>query len=100
MTIILYVYTSSPMDDEEFQSIKKTIDAFVIPRLQAEETANYIYGDKIDNMAIILHKTGSTKNSVIAKIRKECEWIRKRWARMYNYEVSVKDDLNDILAED
>ena len=100
MTIILYVYTGSPMDDEEFQSIKKTIDALVIPRLKVEDTADYIYGNNIDNMAIILHKTGSTKNSVVAHLRKECEWLRKRWARMYNYEVSTKNDLNDILAED
>ena len=100
MTIILYVYTGSPMDDEEFQSIKKTVDQLVIPRFKADETASYIYGDKIENMSIILHKGGSTKNSVVARMRKECEWLRKRWARMYNYEVSVRDDLNDILAED
>lgn len=101
MTIILYVYTGSPMDDEEFQSIKKTVDQLVIPRLKAEDTANYIYGDRIDNMAIVLHKTGSTKNSVVAKVKKECEWIRKHWARMYNYEVSINDKLaNDISKED
>ena len=99
MTIVLYVYTGSPMDDEEFQSIKKTVDQLVIPRFKAEDTADYIYGDKIDNMAIVLHKTGSTKNSVVARMNKECEWLRKRWARLYNYEVSTKDELNDILEE-
>lgn len=100
MTIILYVYTSSPMDDEEFQSIKKTIDGLVIPRLKTDETASYIYGDNIDNMSIILHKSGSTKNSVVARVRKECEWIRKHWLRLYNYEVSTKDELNDIWRDE
>lgn len=88
------------MDDEEFQSIKKTVDQLVIPRFKADETASYIYGDNIENMSIILHKGGSTKNSVVARMRKECEWLRKRWARMYNYEVSTQDVLDAIIPSE
>lgn len=96
MTIVLYIYTSSNVDDEEFASIKKTVDGLVIPRLKTEETADYIYGDKVDNMAVVLHKSGSTKNSVTSHIKKELEWLKKHWMRMYGYEFSTDDKLNDL----
>lgn len=93
MTITLYVYTQQHVDEEELASIKKTVDGIVIPRLKTEESASYIYGDGIENMAIVLKKEGSMKNSVMDHLRKECEWIRKHWMRMYNYDIS-KEDLN------
>lgn len=96
MTVIIYIYTSSNVDEEELASIKKTIDGLVIPRLKVKETADYIYGDKIDNMAIVLHKDGSTKNSIVDRMKKELEWLKKRWARMYDYEFSLGDELTDL----
>ena len=102
MTITLYLYTSrtdafrfGPEDLEEEESIKKTIRELVIPKLECDpEPVEYSVVDEGRHMVVILHKSGSKKNSVVAWVRKQLDKMLHDWARMYNYSVSVNDKGN------
>lgn len=102
MIITLYLYTSrtdgfrfGPEDLEEEESIKKTVRELVIPKLECDpEPIEYSVADEGRHMVVVLHKSSSKKNSVVAGVKKQLEKMRHDWARMYDYSVSVNDKGN------
>lgn len=99
MTIVLYLHTSAvpgslyqPEDLEEEESIRRTVRDHVIPRLKCDsEPVEYCRIDEGRHIMVVLHRSGSRKNSVIAGVRKELEKIRREWARLYRFDVLPND---------
>ena len=99
MIITLYLCTSgngtftiSPEIVEEEESIKKTVRELVVPELECDPAPiEYRWIDGGRHMSVVLHKSGSKKNSVVAGLRKKLEKIRHRWVRLYNFDISLDD---------
>ena len=97
MIITLYLYTSrnsdlyfGPQDLEEEESIKKTVREHVVPDLGCNpEPIEYETIDGGKHMKVTLYKSGSRKNSVIAKTKKNLDKMVHDWARLYNYDILV-----------
>ncbi len=99
MIITLYLYTSengtftiSPEIVEEEESIKKTVRELVVPELECDPAPiEYKWIDGGRHMSVVLHKSGSKKNSIVAGLRKKLEKLRHRWVRLYNFDISLDD---------
>ena len=99
MIITLYLYTSgngtfvlSPGVIEEEESIKKTVKELVVPMLECDPAPiEYRWMDGGRHMSVVLHKSGSKKNSVVAGLRKKLEKLRHKWIRLYSFDISLDD---------